>query len=574
MFSASSQNSLYLAMAATLAGEGVDLGAAQKAFEETPGDFRAKFTAAVEARLGQVAVPEVFIDVPDDPDRLSKAELDALVRPVADGFLRSYPTKNELVDQATRIRQRQECRPAWIPRVDRNGEPIIRTSAEDDRVPDRPLLVTALPELGEITVQLPAAGDERPELAMASGGAGEWESALYAVLGLSGRDSSARTIVLDAAANEALVPQESRWWSTESSPSASAAEDPGVASELLATCEILGGFPVINGTSSEVLEVAALALESAGDWRYSPQWQLEPLDPGGNAATLTVARAAIAGWANSQRSGLIVYVHGSALYADEGLVGLPTPLHSYLLIVSRSADGTDSVETVHRLNLSCPGEHWCHRAGCPDIGFPEADALLTSIVTGGHAAAAASGSSDEFWRQSYQELYGDGDRLEETEQVLDQLAVLLARSGWVELSESTWEGGMEERLLRRREHCLTAVYDPVTRQIQLSDGRAALELTLQILAEEGVLIEDGEREKLEISEAAIEDWGVDLLTAADDLLCGRIEESSRLAFPVQISVLGLHPHADGSLRAPEASSLAELQLGRLFEVVGVSSIGA
>jgi hypothetical protein len=375
----------------------------------------------------------VFIDVPEDPGKLSKAQLDALVRQTADGFLRSHPTKGELVDQAIRIRQRQESRPAWIPRVDRNGEPIPRTSVEDDRVSDRPLLVTALPELGEITVQLPAAGDGRPELTMAAGGAGEWESALFAVLGLSGCDAAARTITLDAAANEALVPEGSRWWSTGPSPSVSAAADPGVASELLATCELLGRLPVINGTSSEVLEAVALALESAGDWRYSPQWQLEPVDPGGDAATLAVARAAIAGWANAQRSGLIVYVYGGALYASEGFVGFPVPLHSYLLVVSRSADGTDSVDTVHRLNLSCPGEHWCCRGGCPDIGVSEADALLTLIVTRGHAAAAASGNGDEFWRRSHQDLYGDEDRPEDSEQVLDQLVVLLESSGWVEL---------------------------------------------------------------------------------------------------------------------------------------------
>jgi hypothetical protein len=39
MFSATSQNSLYLAMAATLVGDSVDLRAAQKAFEETRATF-------------------------------------------------------------------------------------------------------------------------------------------------------------------------------------------------------------------------------------------------------------------------------------------------------------------------------------------------------------------------------------------------------------------------------------------------------------------------------------------------------------------------------------------------------
>jgi hypothetical protein len=40
---------------------------------------------------------------------------------------------------------------------------------------------------------------------------------------------------------------------------------------------------------------------------------------------------------------------------------------------------------------------------------------------------------------------------------------------------------------------------------------------------------------------------------------------------MQIAVLGLQPHADGSLRTPEAASLSEMQVGGLFEVVGMSS---
>ncbi|MFG1997506.1 hypothetical protein ACGFJ7_46765, partial [Actinoplanes sp. NPDC048988] len=550
------------------------LEAVQNAFEQTRGDFRAKFTAAVEARLAQIALPEVFIEVPEHPEQLSKGDLDALVRPAADGFLRSHPTKAELVEQAVRIRRRQKHRPAWIPRIDLSGETIVpaaRVAAEDEREPDRPLLVTALAEPGEITVALPAAGDERPELAMAPGGVGEWESALYVVLGLVGADCAARTITLDAAANEALVPDENRWWSTAPSPSVSAAEDPGVASELLATCKTLGGLLVVDGTSPEVLDAVAFALQSAGNWRYGPRWQMEPSNPSGDVTALTTARAAVAGWASPKRSGLIVFVYGGVLYADEGLVGFPAPLHSYLLVVSRSADGTDSPETVHRVNLSCPGEHWCHRNGCPDTGFPEFDTPLTLIITGGHAAQAASASTDEFWRRSYQDLYGDENTLNETEQVLDKLVAVLGRSGWVELSDSTWDGGLEERLLRRGEHCITAAYDLVTRQIQLSDGRAELESTLQILAEEGILIEDNGREKLEMNEAAFENWGADVMTAADEFLSGRIKEFSHLVTPMQITLLGLHPHGDGSLRAPEAVSLAERQLGRFFEVAGVLS---
>ena len=107
-------------------------------------------------------------------------------------------------------------------------------------------MVSALTELGDITITLPGAGQERPELAMARSGIGEWESALYTVLGLIGTLSRDVTITLDAEANEALVPDEVRWWTSEPPRSVPACRDPGVASELLATSATLGGLPVVR----------------------------------------------------------------------------------------------------------------------------------------------------------------------------------------------------------------------------------------------------------------------------------------------------------------------------------------
>ncbi|MDG4762569.1 hypothetical protein O7632_00335 [Solwaraspora sp. WMMD406] len=123
MFNAFMQNEQLLSMLEIVAGDHVDLEPVRKAFEQTRGDFRAKFTAAVQARLAQSAVPEVFIDLPEHPAELRKSDLEALVRPAADGFLRSHPSKQELLTQVGRIRRRQERRPAWIPRVDRDGNP-------------------------------------------------------------------------------------------------------------------------------------------------------------------------------------------------------------------------------------------------------------------------------------------------------------------------------------------------------------------------------------------------------------------------------------------------------------------
>lgn len=120
-------------------------------------------------------------------------------------------------------------------------------------------------------------------------------------------------------------------------------------------------------------------------------------------------------------------------------------MHSYLLAVTRCADGTDTVDTVHRIVWSCPGEDWCHRGGCPDIDFTDAAALLTSIVTAGHAAETAEAD----WAESHRRLYGDGDGPDYTDTVLEQLAAELHVGGWTELLTSTWEGGLEQLLLRR-----------------------------------------------------------------------------------------------------------------------------
>lgn len=569
MFSAFAKNDLLLSMMATVAGDDVEVEPARKAFAFTKGDFRAKFAAAVQAQLAQSATPEMFIDLPDNPDQLRSADLERLVRPAPHGFLRSHPSKGELLGQVAMIRRRQQQRPAWIPRIDRDGRPLssaVPDATGDEREPDRPLLVVVLPELGEITVQVLEAGWERPELIMAPGGIGEWETALHTVLGLTCGEAPAGTITLDPAANEALVPAESRWWSPEPSEPVPAAQDPGVASELLATSATLSALPVAEATL-EVYESVIEALLSAGDWRYSPRWLLEPWDPAGGAATLTTARAAIAGWADEDRSGVIAYVFGGALHPDEGLIGAPSPLHSYLLVATRSVDGGDDIHGLHRVILSCPGEHWCHRGGCPDVDRTEIGALLTPIVAAAQAAEASD--HDDPWQESYRLLYGDGFGHEETDRVLDQLSMILMRAGWAELQQSTWEGGMEQILLRREEHCLSASYDPVTRQIHLADGTAELDLVMQMLAEEGVLIEDDGRERIDTTGTSAEGWEAGLLAAADAQLRGRITELRRPGLPAQFTVLGLHPRADGALRGPQAALHAERQLGALLRPVGL-----
>lgn len=567
MFSPYGQNDVLLAMMETLVKDG-DWASVKEAFESTKGDFTAKFAAAVEARFAQLVLPEVFIDVPEHPEELRKADLDALVRPVAEGFLRSYPSKDELVTQAHQIRRRQDRRPPWIPRQDLAGNPIPMPESEEpsDRArPERSLTISVLRELGEVPVLLPGEDWDRPELPMKPGGIGEWEAALHAILGVAHERGPATTVRLDAHSNEALVPEDTRWWPMEPTPSLSAVADPGVASELLATLRSLGGLLILDDEDNSH-EAMATALGSVADWRYSPRWSLEVWGPGDGVATLATARAAIAGWAEGGRSGLIVYVYGGALNAVEGLVGVPSPLHSYLLCVTRSADGTDTVDTVHRVHLSCPGEYWCHRGGCPKVGFMEAAPLLEPVIAAGETAAVADAS--EGWaEEALQRLYGAREADEYTDDVLDQVAVMLSSSGWVELNRTTWEGGLEDLLLRQDEHCLLVSYDRVTRQIRLAEGRHELDVMLQLLADEGVLTGEEGQEVIDTSEVAREQWGMDLLTAADDFLRGRIEVLGQLATPIQGALLGMHPHADGSLRGPEATSLVESQLTALLGAV-------
>ena len=106
-------NGLFLAFAEMLYGDEADADAAEQAFNSTDGTFLERITAAINALLRPHLRPESFIEVPENPEQMARADLDALVRPVADGFLRSQPTKDELLSQIRRIARRQASRPPW-----------------------------------------------------------------------------------------------------------------------------------------------------------------------------------------------------------------------------------------------------------------------------------------------------------------------------------------------------------------------------------------------------------------------------------------------------------------------------
>lgn len=95
-----------------------DLDAAEKAFESTDGDFPAKFRAAVEAAVSAAPfITERHVRIAENYQQLSKGELDALVRPFANSFLRSQPTRAELLDAVRDVDRRQRQHAQWAPYV-------------------------------------------------------------------------------------------------------------------------------------------------------------------------------------------------------------------------------------------------------------------------------------------------------------------------------------------------------------------------------------------------------------------------------------------------------------------------
>ncbi|MCG5213095.1 hypothetical protein [Streptosporangium sp. KLBMP 9127] len=92
-----------------------------------------------------------------------------------------------------------------------------------------------------------------------------------------------------------------------------------------------------------------------------------------------------------------------------------------------------------------------------------------------------------------------------------------------------------------------------------------------MLAEDGVLTGDDDQVTVDSSERAVERWGTELLTTAEDLLRWGANELRQLAVPVQGAILGLHPHADGTPCAPESVTLADGQLRVLLHTAGLLS---
>lgn len=106
-----------IAEAAVETVTGGDMSAAEKAFNAASGGFADKFIAAVKAAaVSRVEYEtEKHVRIPDNPESLTKPALDALVRPFAGGFLRSYPSKTELLEALAAVDRRQRRHAEWVP---------------------------------------------------------------------------------------------------------------------------------------------------------------------------------------------------------------------------------------------------------------------------------------------------------------------------------------------------------------------------------------------------------------------------------------------------------------------------
>jgi hypothetical protein len=484
-------NELLLGAMELFTGEGVDLDTAERAFAGARGDFRAKLTAALQAVTVARLKPERFIEIPANPELLSKAELWALVEPNI-GFIRSSASKAELVDALTTIRYRQERRPAWMPRTPDS----VARPAEDEAVAEEsswsaftrvPLTFTGLPELGPVAAEVPS-WYEDPVYAPDALTVTAVQLALLAALGIGPDPSTDQTVtVQDFLPGPFGFAPDSAEAGTDAALSAAGGH--AAVIELLATTATLGGVPV----SDEDDESAALeVLACAGDWWYSPAIVLDRHSPFGSEARRTVARCSAAGWANADSRDTGFVIVADAIAADsEGTVGAGgSDLHRFMLWwdlpgndkrEDNSAVETQldlSAGTLHRIVLHCPGEDRCLRDECPSADAVDIDLIMALIV--GKATVVASMLAGGDWAtDAYLRTLVDSDDpgvYEEPGAIMWIAEQALTDCGWQGASHGSWETGDMDRLLYRDGRVILVRHHLAERALSVLDGMEELEL--------------------------------------------------------------------------------------------------
>jgi hypothetical protein len=535
-------NGLFLGFAEMLYGDQSDADAAEQAFNGTDGAFLARIEAAINALLRPHLRPERFIEIPENPEQMARADLDALVRPVAEGFLRSQPTKDELVSQLELIARRQASRPSWMPRTDESSNRSYGLEASEDSSGPVPLTLSGFPELGEVTIKAPAyygdlmypADSMHPAVL---------QMALLTIFGATHASAAGRTTHGDWAALDALVPVERRWWlPPEMTPAPrAAAEHAGVAVEVLATTPRLGGVAVQDIGGPDAAALAADVLLSTGTWQHSPRIVVDGWQPADSSQVRALARASFAGWADDTNEGFVVAVVSGGWDEDAGVFPLGHRLHTSILWwTAPSVAATASADTLHRIVLHCPGPDVCPRGGCNTtvddallaaVGLVAADAAVTASVAAG--ADWAAGAYRAF-------LLGTGD--DEPEEVLSAVTEPLLAAGWVEISSSSSELGDTEVLLSRRGQILTVAYRPLIREVVLADGSPELDMLCQLLADDGALAEGpGGVGRVDRVAAVAADWSDPLLTMIEKHLADELAADCVLADPIQILLAGVWP---------------------------------
>lgn len=502
-------NNLLLSAMELFTGERVDLDAAERAFAGTRGDFRAKLTAALRTVTVAQLKPERFIEIPDNPESLSKADLSALVEPNVE-FIRSNASKADLVNALESIRYRQESRPVWMPRT---PDSVARPAEDGDAMKGDglwsaftrvPLTLTGLPELGPVAAEVPS-WYEDPVHAPDALTATAVQLALLTALGIGPDPSTDQVVTVQ---DPIPSPFGFAVDGAEASTGAalSAAEGPAAVIELLATTATLGGVPVLE----EDDESAGLdVLASAGDWWHSPAIVLDRHFPFGGEARRTVARCSAAGWASAESGGTGFVILADAVAADsDGMVGAGgSDLHRFMLWWELGGDsepegGSDGGErrglsagTLHRLVLHCPGEDYCLRDGCPPVDAMDIDLLVARIVDKATAVASMLAGGDWATRAYLQTLV-DGDDpgvYEEPGQIMWIAEQALAESGWQAASQGVWETGDVDRLLYRDGHVILVRHHLAERALSVQDGMEELEAFRDMAEEDEVLAaQDGD----------------------------------------------------------------------------------
>ncbi len=162
-----------------------------------------RITAAINALLRPHLKPEKFIEIPENPEQMTRGDLDTLVRPLADGFLRSQPTKEEPLSQLRQIARRQASRPSWMPRTEDSASVVDGEETSDESSQLVPMRLSGFPELGEVTINAPAFyGD--PMYSADSNQPALLQMALLTVFGAAVPDATGRTVRGDGTALDAL----------------------------------------------------------------------------------------------------------------------------------------------------------------------------------------------------------------------------------------------------------------------------------------------------------------------------------------------------------------------------------